>query len=104
MLPAREVSDHFTVTAEEPFIAHLTVRCPQVPSECCAFMLCVWRSLLAADALFLLGRVCADPGEGRRDREGRLAVDGQSCPSPGRMENKQEMQICAIASPELQLK
>lgn len=36
MLPAREVSNHFTLPAEGPFIAHLTVRCPQVPSERCA--------------------------------------------------------------------
>lgn len=72
VLPAREVSNHFTPPAEEPFIVHLTVQCPQVPSECFAFMLCVWRNLLAADALFLLGSVCTDPGKGRRDGKGRL--------------------------------
>lgn len=51
-----------------------------MPSQCCAFMLCVRRNLLAADALFLLGSICADPGEGRRDGEGKLAVDGGELP------------------------
>lgn len=60
------------------------------------FVLCLLGNLLPADALLLLGSVCADPAEGSgMERAG----DGD-----GGMEGKQDMQSCAIASPEWQLK
>lgn len=51
-----------------------------MPSERCAFVLCVWRNLLAADALFLLGSGCADPGGGRQVGEDKLAGGGGELP------------------------